>query len=162
MLVLLVRGLLSQAVGSQGMEMLHARLPGSVLTHWFEEDALLAQCKAATSPLALVGHSFGANCVIRLCNALATVGRAVCFAGPIDPAQQQNCAIADNVARGISVFNTMPFQLGQGRVVPDDSWGVGEFTKRFSVSSRYETHLQIAEDPVVQDAIYNGVKTCLT
>ena len=167
MIVLVIRGLLSVWL-SRAMETLSARLSShgmaNVLTDhgnamcWFcNVKAMTQQCvdaKMRGEKIVLVGHSFGATSVLMIARALNTLGILVDFAGPIDPAHQYDTSAPHNILRGVSFYQLTPGQLGQGIVKPSnpDVW---------SISRRDETHLAIAADPIVQDAMFNGVKLCL-
>lgn len=171
-MILCIRGLLSVFM-SRAMENLTDRInekfgdgTAEVTDHgwavsWFSNvPAMIAQCEAAKvkkQKVILIGHSFGATSVLMIARAMKQKGLVVDFAGPIDPAGQYDCSIPDNVTKGISFFQKTPGQLGQGVVVPDKTWPKGEFDKRFKVTQRSETHLQIAADPLVQDAMFNAV-----
>ena len=172
MIILFIRGLLSVFL-SHAMEELTDRVNAKfgvgtaiVTDHgwafsWFSNvPTMINQCVAAHKrheKIILIGHSFGATSVLMIARALAAVGIEVDFAGPIDPAAQYDTSITSNVVKGLSYYQLTPGQLGQGIVHADGSWPNGEFAKRFTVTRRDETHLQIAADPVVQDAMFNAV-----
>lgn len=171
-MILCIRGLLSVFL-SRAMEDLTNRInqkfgagTAQVTDHgwawsWFSNvPTMTQQCvdaKKSGKKVILVGHSFGATSVLMIARNLKALGLDIDFAGPIDPAGQYDTSIPSNVAKGISYYQRTPGQLGQGIVHPDGSWGKGEFNERFTVTQRYETHLQIAADPVVQDAMFNAV-----
>lgn len=171
-MILCIRGLLSIFL-SHALEDLTNRInqkfgdgTAEVTDHgwavaWFSNvPTMTQQCleaKAKKQKVILIGHSFGATSVLMISRNLKAQGVSIDFAGPIDPAGQYDTSIPDNVAAGISYYQRTPGQLGQGIVRPDASWSKGEFDKRFKVTQRYETHLQIAADSVVQDAMFNAV-----
>jgi hypothetical protein len=181
MLVLCIRGLLSVLVGSTAMEDIAASInkvyPGAaqVTDHganylgpigWFNNVGnMAAQCTEAHGKgekIVLIGHSFGATAALMVTRILYKSHIDVDFLGPIDPAAQYDTSVSSNVGGGLSYYQLTLGQLGQGIVVPDNTWAPGKFKETISVTERPgETHLQIAADPYVQKAMFNATQKVL-
>jgi alpha/beta superfamily hydrolase len=175
MIVLVIRGLLSLLLSrwdTYFVERLeNLGVHGAVQTDhgwgvaWFSNvNRMIGWCEEAHAKkekIVLVGHSFGGTSVIKISQALATRGIAVDFAGPIDPAWQYDTAMGSNVLKCTSFWQREPGQLGGGIIHADHTWQKGEWDKRVDVYRKYETHLQIADDPQVQDRIAKDVAQCL-
>lgn len=170
MLILIIRGLLSVWL-SRAMETLSARLTvvgqanvltdhGNVMCWFCNVNAMIAQCITAHArgeKIILIGHSFGATSALMITRALAQKGITVDYLGPIDPAGQYDTSIGSNVRLGRSYYQLTPGQLGQGIVHPASANDKAQFNATWTVTRRYETHLAIPADPVVQDAIFHDV-----
>lgn len=173
-IVLVIRGLLSLVLSrwdTDFAERLKARGIDSVETDhgwavsWFSNvTRMLDWCLDAHKEgqkIVLVGHSFGATSVLMLARSLYERHIKVDFAGPIDPAYQYDTSVTSNVVKGLSFYQRTPGQLGQGIVHADHTWTPGVWDTVWQVHKRNETHLGIAADPAVQEAMANGVEQCL-
>lgn len=163
-----VRGLLSVWL-SRGPEHLTAeintRYPNSVKTSdhgwappplWFCNVPWLVQQSEAIlkkgKKLALIGHSFGGTAIIMVAQALALKKLPVHLLCPIDPAWQYTTVIPPNVERVVGFYQKTPGQLGQGVDAEGKGWDPSKWAQQVDCR-RFETHLQIVDDPFVHKYI---------
>jgi hypothetical protein len=166
-----VRGLLSMLL-SRGpetiVEEINLRWPGSVdisdhgwAVAWFSNVPwLISKCrdiKKRGKKLVLVGHSFGGTAIIMIAQALAKEGIEVDLLCPIDTAYQYTTAVPPNCKRVVGFYQHTPGQLGQGEIVPAKGWTKQEWSDEAHDYHRYETHLQIVNDPFVHKTILNEI-----
>jgi hypothetical protein len=141
---------------------INARWPNSVQTSdhgwavsWFSNVPwLISKCRAIKKrgkKLVLVGHSFGGTAIIMVAQALAREGIEVDLLCPIDPAFQYTTLVPPNCKRVVGFYQRTPGQLGEGILVPARGWTVVDIR-------RYETHLQIVNDPLVHKTILDEIR----
>lgn len=167
----MVRGLLSMFL-SRGPETITEEInlsyPNSVqisdhgwAVAWFSNVPWLISkardIKKRGKKLVLVGHSFGATAIIMVAQALAREGIEVDLLCPIDPAYQYTTLIPANCKAVVGFYQRTPGQLGEGVLAPASGWTKEAWASRVMDMRRYETHLEIVNDPVVHKTILNAI-----
>lgn len=162
-----VRGLLSMLL-SRGpetiVEEINLRYPNAVdisdhgwAVAWFSNVPWLIsksrEIKKAGKKLVLIGHSFGGTAIIMVAQALAREGIEVDLLCPIDPAFQYTTLVPQNCKRVVGFYQRTPGQLGEGILAPASGWTKETWAARVADIRRYETHLEIVNDPFVHKTI---------
>ena len=167
-----IRGLLSVFL-SRGMENLTKEINARYAPHgssvaisdhgwapppmWFcNVPWLTQQCIAMHRrgrKIVLIGHSFGGTSAIMVTQNLNALKIPVALSCPIDPAYQYTTVITPNAQRVVGFYQKTPGQLGQGVDAEGKGWTDQEWHARTVDYRRFETHLQIADDPFTHKTI---------
>ena len=107
--------------------------------------------------LVLTGHSFGGTAIIMVAQALAQKKLPVHLLCPIDPAYQYTTVIPPSVQRVVGFYQRTTGQLGQGIDAEGKGWDPAKWKQQIDYR-RYETHLEIINDPFVHTKVRNAIK----
>lgn len=157
--VILVRGLMGW-IYSRGMDTLSAKLQARgynvqvwnhsklFLIFFGNTAAIIAEVRRlmiqGQTPV-LVGHSFGGNTILRVARGMR---EKLCALFVVDPAQQYDCSVPDNVALAFGFRNDVG-GLGMGRLTPKRP---GVYDIPLS-----DNHVYIDDDPRVHKRILDEI-----
>lgn len=122
---------------------------------WLTEQA--KDIKKRGKKLVLAGHSFGGTAIIMVAQNLSRLGLDVDLLCPIDPAYQYTTVIPPNCKRVVGFYQRTPGQLGQGIDIAGKGWSPEAWRQQVDYR-RYETHLEIINDPFVHGKIVNEIR----